>query len=580
MKEIIKEKSSKHIEFEKLLDEDLAHRTFKEGTIIPSTVTAISKKWVWCDMGLKSECAISISEFQLTKQIDSIKVGSKIDILLEKIEHPRFGEPVASFEKAKKVRSWRAMQTAFENNSKISGVVVGRVKGGYAVSVDSFLAFLPGSQAGTKKITNDELSHLMKEPHTYLVCKIDKRRMNVILSRKQVLEEALNKNREKEIAKLKEGMIIDNATCKTITPWGAFFSFGSLELLVHINECSWSRISTPGDLLTEGQTSRVKIIKIEGTRLSGSIKQLQPDPFIEAANKYKPGQIVKGIISSVKDYGAFCNIEPNLTGLIHQTEMDHLNKNIHPAKVFAVSQSCSVQILSISVEDRKLSLSYKNTFPSPWISFKEKFKKDSVVSCHLKSKTDYAAFLLIEDTPITGMLHLNDVTYDASKKEKGLERYNKKDILKCKIIEVDEENMRVRLSLKHLEPNPFDFFKDKKVNSIITATVDSVNKKGDILVYPGNNKKLKILIKKGKSEKDEITQTSRFTPGMRVDCMITELRPEKNKVTLSVKAAEQAQGKEMLKKYGSAAIGTGQVLGDILGKALKLKDKKKPKTKK
>jgi len=580
MKEIIKEKSSKHIEFEKLLDEDLAHRTFKEGTIIPSTVTAISKKWVWCDMGLKSECAINISEFQLTKQIDSIKVGSKIDILLEKIEHPRFGEPVASFEKAKKVRSWRAMQTAFENNSKISGVVVGRVKGGYAVSVDSFLAFLPGSQAGTKKITNDELSKLMKEPHTYLVCKIDKRRMNVILSRKQVLEEALNESRGKEIAKLKEGMIIDNATCKTITPWGAFFSFGSLELLVHINECSWSRISTPGDLLTEGQTSRVKIIKIEGTRLSGSIKQLQPDPFIEAANKYKPGQIVKGIISSVKDYGAFCNIEPNLTGLIHQTEMDHLNKNVHPSKVFAVSQSCSVQILSISVEDRKLSLSYKNTFPSPWLSFKEKFKKDSVVSCHLKSKTDYAAFLLIEDTPITGMLHLNDVTYDASKKEKGLERYNKKDILKCKIIEVDNENMRVRLSLKHLEPNPFDFFKDKKVNSIITATVDSVNKKGDILVYPGNNKKLKILIKKGKLEKDEVTQTSRFTPGMRVDCMITELRPEKNKVTLSVKAAEQAQGKEMLKKYGSAAIGTGQVLGDILGKALKLKDKKKPKTKK
>ena len=165
----------------------------------------------------------------------------------------------------------------------------------------------------------------MKEPHTYLVCKIDKRRMNVILSRKQVLEEALNESRGKEIAKLKEGMIIDNATCKTITPWGAFFSFGSLELLVHINECSWSRISTPGDLLTEGQTSRVKIIKIEGTRLSGSIKQLQPDPFIEASNKYKPGQIVKGIISSVKDYGAFCNIEPNLTGLIHQTEMDHLN---------------------------------------------------------------------------------------------------------------------------------------------------------------------------------------------------------------------------------------------------------------
>ena len=577
MEEIIKEKSSKHIEFEKLLNEDLAHRTFKEGTIIPSTVTAISKKWVWCDAGLKSEFAINISEFQLTKTLESLKIGSKIEILLEKIEHPRSGEPVASFEKGKKVRSWRAMQTAFENNSKISGIVVGRVKGGFAVSVDSFLAFLPGSQAGTKKITNDELSQLMKEPHTYLICKIDKRRMNVILSRKQVLEEALNESREKEIAKLKEGMIIDNATCKTITPWGAFFSFGSLEILVHINECSWSRISTPGDLLTEGQTSRLKLIKIEGTRLNGSIKLLQPDPFIEASNKYKPGQIVKGIISSVKDYGAFCNIEPNLTGLIHQTQIDHLNPKIHPAKILAVSQKVSVQILSISVEDRKLSLSYKNTFPSPWVSFKEKFKKNSVVSCHLKSKTDYAAWLLIEDTLVTGMLHINDVTHDSNKKEEKLASWNKKDVFRCQIIEIDDKNMRVRLSLKSLEPNPFDFFKDKKINSIITAIVDSVNKKGDILVYPGNNKKLKILIKKGKFEKDEVTQTNRFTPGMRVDCMITELRPEKNKVTLSVKAAEQAQGKEMLKKYGSAGIGTGQVLGDILGKALNLKDKKKSK---
>jgi len=573
------EKSKSYKAFETLLSEDLQGRQFKEGTIISSTVTAIGKKWVWCDMGLKSECAINISEFQLTKQIDSIKVGSKIDILLEKIEHPRYGDPVASFEKAKKVRSWRAMQTAFENNSKISGIVVGRVKGGYAVSVDSFLAFLPGSQAGTKKITNDELSQLMKEPHTYLVCKIDKRRMNVILSRKQVLEEALNASRGKEIAKLKEGMIIDNAVCKTITAWGAFFSFGSLELLVHINECSWSRISSPGDLLTEGQTCRVKIIKIDGTRLNGSIKQLQPDPFIEAANKYKPKQIVSGTITSVKDYGAFCNIEPNLTGLIHQTEIDHLNKNVHPTKVLAVSQKVSVQILSISVEERKLSLSYKNTFPSPWISFKEKFKKGSVVSCHLKSKTDYAAFLLIEDTPITGMLHINDTSYDANKKAERLEKYNKKDIVKCKIIEIEDENMRVRLSLKHLEPNPFDFFKDKKINSIITATVDSISKKNGILVYVGNNKKLKILIKNNKLENNEVTQTSRFTPGMRVDCMITELDLEKNKVTLSIKAAEQAQGKEMLKKYGSEGIGTGQVLGNILGKALKL-NKKKSETKK
>ena len=579
MEEIIKQdKGKSNKEFESLLKSDLANRVFKEGTIVKGTVEEIGKKFVFIDLGLKSSGVIPVEEFQLTKE--KVEIGTKIEVLLEKIEN-RDGEVVVSRTKALKAKSWKKLEKNFENKEEIQATIIQKCKGGFICDYDSVLCFLPGSQVDLKPLRN--FDHLMKSPQTFEIVKVDKKRGNIVLSRRAIMEKKRDKDREKNMANIKEGQILENCICKSLTSWGAFFSYENLELLVHINEMSWSRVSAPSDLLKVGQSCRVQIYKLEGNRISGSLKRLQPDPFIEAAKKYKVGDVIKdALVQSIKDYGAFVEIEPNLCGLIHSSHIDHLNKTIHPSKVLSVSQRIPVKILTLDANERKLSLSYKDCFPSPWIKFKEKYKKDSIVSCKLKNKTDYAAFLYIEDSSIVGMLHVNNLTWDsnwdATKGEEELKKYHKNDILKCKIIELDLENARVQLSLKHAKSdNPFDYFKDKSVNSIITVEVASFTKNG-LFVYVGDKKKIKVLIKKNELAKEDRTlQASRFTAGSRIDVMIKELKHDSNKskVTLSVKAAEEAEAKETIKKFGSKGAGTGAVLGDILKTALKKGKKKK-----
>jgi len=572
MEAVLKQNKSKSQgEFEKLLADDLATRSFVEGTIVTGIVEEVGKNFIFIDLGLKSSGIIQAEEFQLTKE--KVEVGSKIEVLLEKIENKN-GEVVVSRTKALRAKSWKKMEKAFENKEEIQATIISRCKGGFICDYDSVLCFLPGSQVDLKPLRN--IDHLMKEPQTFEIVKVDKKRGNIILSRRSIMERIRDKDREKYMSNIKEGQILENCMCKSLTSWGAFFSYQSLELLVHINEMSWSRVSSPGELLKVGQSCRVLIYKVEGTRISGSIKRLQPDPFIVAVKKYKPGDVVKdAIVQSIKEYGAFVEIEPNLSGLVHSSECDHLNKTIHPSKVLAVSQKISVKILTLDINERKLSLSYKDCFPSPWLTFKEKYKNESIVTCKIKNTTDYAAFLTIEDTPIVGMLHQNNLDWDAVKGEEELKKYHKNDVLKCMIIELDEEKTRVQLSLKHLKSNPFDYFKDKEVNSIITVTVDTLTNNG-LFVHIGKKKELKVLIKKNQlSREDKSLQASRFTTGSRIDAMITELNQKKAKVILSIKAAEEAENKEAIKKFGSAGVGTGQVLGDILGKALKIGRKKK-----
>jgi small subunit ribosomal protein S1 len=572
MEENIKQdKNKSHSEFEKLLADDLQKRDFKEGSIVEATIEEIGKKFVFVNLNLKSSGIIPKEEFTLTKE--KIDVGSKIEVLLEKIENKN-GEVVVSRTKALRAKSWSKMEKAFEENREIQATIISKCKGGFIADYDSVLCFLPGSQVSLKPMKN--MDSIMNTPQTFEIVKVDQKRQNIVLSRRSIMEKARDKDREKNMANIKEGQILENCVCKSLTSWGAFFSYENLELLVHINEMSWSRVSAPSDLLKIGQTCRVLVNKLEGTRISGSLKRLQPDVFIEAAKKFKPGMIIENcIVQSIKDYGAFVEVAPGITGLVHNSECDHLSKTIHPSKVLSVSQKISVKILTLDTAERKLSLSYKDCFPSPWITFKEKYKKDATVSCKIKNKTDYAYFLFIEDTPIVGMLHVNNLSWDANKNEEELNKYHKNDVLKCQIIELDEENARVQLSLKHLQSNPFDFFKDKSENSIITVEVASFSKNG-LYVYAGGKKEMKILIKKNELAKEDRTlQASRFTPGSRIDVMIKSLQYEKSKVELSVKSAEEAETKEAIKKFGSEGAGTGAVLGDILGKALKIGKKKK-----
>jgi len=579
MENIKQDKNESRKEFESLLAKDLSKRHFKEGEILTGTVEEISKKFVYIDLGLKSSSAIPIEEFKLSNEIDDIKVGSKVKILLERLEHPRTGGLIASREKARKAVSWQKMEKAFEKSEKIEARIVSRIKGGYAVDCQSCLCFLPNSQLSLKPLSGEEIRELMRKPLIFEIVKMDKRRGNIVLSRRQHLQRSIDATRDEEISKLKVGMIVEDAICKALTAWGAFIMVNNIETLCHINEISHSRISAPSDLLRVGQKLRVKIIKIDSDtkKVSTSIKALTENPFNNAVKDYKVGsdENYMGVVTSVQDYGVFVKLEKTgIEGLVHQSEIDHIKKNIHPGKVLSVSQRIPVRIIDIDQEKNRLSLSYKKTMANPWDSFSKKYKDSKSVNATIRNITDYALFLDIEDSNISGMLHFRDLDY--SEKESELQKYKKRDILKVKILEVDKEQQRVRLSKKALEPDPFEYWVDKKISDVVTATVDSVSKLG-ITVF-AKNRNFPIFIKKNQLAKEvENQRPSRFVPGQKVDCEIIEFLKDKRKITLSIKTLEAKEAKEVLKKYGSTD--SGGILSDIFDFS-NIKTKKKPKSKK
>ena len=574
MEEILKENKSKsHKEFEKLLSEDLDSRKLREGEIITGTVSNIGKKHVFVDISAKSEGAIPIEEFKLTKEIDEIKIGSKVDVLLEKIEN-KFGDVVISREKARKAKSWKKMEKAFENKEEVKGVIISRCKGGFIVDVESCLCFLPGSQVDLRPLKN--FDHLMRTPQTFECVKLDKRRGNIVLSRRAIMSKIRDHDRDKILAKLKIGDEVQG-TVKNLTEWGAFIDLNGVDALLHITDISWSRISKPAELLSIGQSIKVKITNIdpETKKISVGVKQLTEDPYTKSIEKYKVGSKYKGEVSKVMDYGVFCKLEEGLEGLIHQSELSWTKKNIHPGKILSNSQKIEVEVLEKDIEKRRLSLSYKNTLPNPWVKFVQDHKEGNVGEGIIKNVVDYGLFITIKNSEFDGMVHKNDLSW--SEKDSEIEKYKKNQNVKFKILEINQEKEKIRLGIKQLSEDPFQFFMNKKTSDVITAIVDSSSKNG-IYVYAGN-KNFPILIKRNQLAREvENARVSRFVSGQKVDCMITELDQDKRKVVLSIKALEELEAKEAVKKYGSTD--SGGVLGDILGKALKIKNKKDPKSKK
>jgi len=572
MEEITKiDKSESNKEFEKLLSEDWSKRKFKEGEITTGTIEEISKKFVYVDLGLKSSGTIPIEEFKLTKELDKISVGKKIDVLLERIENVS-GEIVISFEKARKATSWKKMEKAFEKKEHVKGVIISRCKGGFVTDVESCLCFLPNSQVDLKPLRSYD--HLFKTPQTFEIVKLDKKRGNIVLSRRAILEKLRDHDRDKIVSKLKEGDIV-SGTVKNLTSFGAFIDLNGIDSLLHITDISYSRIDKPSDLLSIGQSVKVKITKIdpESKKISVSIKDLSEDPYLKAVDKYEVGKNYPCTISKVMDYGAFGILEEGLEGLIHQSEISWTKKNIHPGKILSTSQKINVQIIEKNSEKRRISLSYKNTLPNPWKEFMKNFKVGDECMCSIKNITDFALFVSIKDTELDGMCHYKNLSY--LEKESELEKYKKNQTLKFKILEIDEPKEKIRLGIRELKPDPFEFFAKKKVSDVITVVVDSVSREG-INVYAGNNKEFMVFIKKNQIAKEiENARPERFSQGTKVDCLITEILKDKRKVSLSIKALEEVQKKEALKKYGSTD--SGAVLGDLLGPLLK---KKKTKNKK
>jgi small subunit ribosomal protein S1 len=569
MEQILKQdKSKSHEEFEKLLSEDLGNRKFKEGEITTGTVEEIGKKFVFIDLGLKSSGAIPIEEFKLSKEIDKIEIGSKIDVLLERIEHPKTGEVIISREKARRAKSWKKMEKAFENQEHVKGIIISRCKGGFIVDVDSCLCFLPGSQIDLKPLKN--FDHLMKVPQTFECVKLDKKRGNIVLSRRSIMEKIRDKDRDKIISKIKEGDVVQG-TVKNLTEWGVFVDLNGVDALLHITDISWNRINRPSELLSIGQAIKVKITKIEAKtkKISVSVKHLTEDPYSKIIDKYKVGEKYPATITKVQDYGCFASLEDGLEGLIHQSELSWTKKNIHPGKVLSTSQKIEVILLEKDSEKRRLALSYKNTLMNPWIKFSQEHNEGDKFEGVIKNITDYALFISIKGSELDGMIHYKDLSW--SEDETELEKFKKNQEISFVILEINQESEKIRLGIKQISDDPFKFFMDKNLSDVVTVIVDNSTLNG-IFVTAGD-KGLKILIKKNQLAKEvENQRPARFVKNDKLDAVITELDKEKRKVSLSIKALEEKEQKLAIKKFGSKD--SGGTLSDILGPLLKKKSKK------
>ena len=566
-------KNSKTKEFETLLNEDFKKRDFKEGKIIKAVVSEIGKKHIFVETGLKSEGAIPIEEFKISKELENLKVGSKIDVYLEKIESYK-GDIVVSREKAKRVGSWEKMTKAFENQKEVEGIITNKVKGGFIVNVESCLCFLPGSQVDTKPIKN--MDTLMNVPQKFLCVKLDKARGNIVVSRKAVLSKTRDKELANILSKIKEGDIV-NAQVKSILDWGAFLDLNGADALLHVTDLSYSRVDKPSSLLSVGQSIKCKVIKIdqETKRISCGIKQMHPDPYENLEKKYKVGKIYDGTVTKIVDYGAFVKLQEGLEGLVHQSSLSWTKKNIHPSKILSSSQKIKVKVIELDTEKRRISLSYKDTLENPWTSFIKKYPNGTTVNTKVKNIADFGLFVSIEDTEFDGMIHYKDISWQES--EESLKKFKKSDSVKAKLLEIDTEKEKIRLGIKQLEKVPFEFFLKKENKDVVTATVKEVLKNG-IKVSVGNEKSLIITIKKNQLAKEiEDCRPEIFTRGNKVDCMIVDLDKDKRKVGLSIKELEKHNEKIAIEKYGKDGSSSGAVLGDILGKVFKSKKKKEKK---
>ena len=562
---------SSNKEFEQLLMKDLSERKFTEGEIAKGKVSRIDDKFVFVDLGLKSEGAIPVEEFKLSKELDKVKVGSEIDVLLERLENIS-GELVISREKARKMRTWKKMEKAFENKQEVQGQIISKCKGGFIVDVDSCLCFLPGSQIDIRP--NKTIDHLMKQPQTFECVKLDKKRGNIVLSRRAIQERKRNESRDEILSKLKENEIVEG-TVKSVVDWGAFLDLDGIDALLHITDMSWSRVNKPSELVNVGQTLKVKITKIENGKVSVSVKALTPDPYIEAIKKYKAKGVYKATISKVADYGAFAILESGLEGLIHQTELSWGKKNISARKVLSTSQQVDVEILEIDKEKRRISLSYKNTLPNPWKKMGKSYPIGSEFEGTVSSISDFGIFILVPNIEIQGMIHYKDLSW--SENPEVLSKYKKNQKVKCKVVDIDLAKEKLRCSVRALTKDPFDFFKGKKVKDIVTVFVkDTTENSINVSTLKNDENSFATTIKRNQiAVEKEDARPSRFSRGDKIDAMIIEIDFEKRKIALSIKALEEQMNKEAVKKYGSQDSGAS--LGDILGKVLK---KRKPKSKK
>ena len=561
-------------QFEKLLNTQLSKNKIEEGKIIEGKITKITEKYIFLFIpGLKSEPVIDINEMKIIGMQNKIVEGEKISVLLEKIEDKN-GDVVVSAQKAKKIKGWYELEKAYEENQSINGKIVSKCKGGVIVehTETQSLMFCPGSQVSDKPMKN--IDHLIGVEQKFAIIKLDKLRGNACVSRRQIVSSNKKEDKAKIVEKFKVGDIIKDATVKGYSSFGCFFDVNNeIDVLVHLQEISYSRVNHPDEIFNIGEKHNLKVISIDKEKLQigCSIKQLSPDPFEHISN-YEQGKKYKVKVVKITNYGCFCELESGLSTLLHSSEISWTKKNIATEKIFKVGDFIDCIITEIDTEKRRVAISHKLTIENPYLSLEKKYPVGETIEGIVVSTNEYAVYVKLENFDIDGFLHANDLSY-VGKPEDELTKYKKGMKLKVKILEINKDDLKVRVGLKQLEKDPFDWFKDKKVNDPITVKVISSDNRGLMVKPEGSD--LQFLIKKSQiavSAAD--ARPSRFVGGERIDAAIAELNFDRRKVSLSIKLLEELQNKEAVSKFSSPLSGKNLPFSSLSDQ---LDDKKKDK---
>ena len=557
-----------HKEFQSLLDEDFKDRKLKENEIIKATVTEITKNYIVVDCKAKMEGMIPVEEFKNDAELSKLKVGSVIEVFLERIESFK-GQLIISRDKAVKMKAWKKMEKNFESQEELTGYITGKVKGGWITSVEGLPCFMPSSQIDVRPLK--KVDHLMNTPIKVIATRIDRSRGNVCVSRRAVLEKSKNAEVAETLKDIKEGDIVE-AQVHACVDWGIFLTYKNITLLLHVSDLSHGRVKKPSDLVTIGQTLKVKITRIDPktNRVSASIKALTEDPYSNIDSSFKIGEIYDGEVTKIMDYGCFVRLKDSVEGLIHSSELDHKNRNIKPSKVLSVSEKIKCKIVSIDKDAKRISLSYKATLDNPWDKIKDAVGSEAKIK--INNITDKAIFGELVDAGLTGMLHYKELNF--SENIEDLKKYKKNDVINVKIIEIKDD--KIRFSKRALDKDPLDWFKDngKKVGDVITTRVHEVLKTG-IKVAVDQDKKLIVTIKKADLAKETAdARPEVFSKDNKLDTKITELDLNNRRVKLSVKAAQIDEEKSLIAKFGEGATKSGATLKGIFEKAIGKKGKK------
>src|SRR5690348_10585551 len=554
--------SSEKESFAALLEESFGRSSSLEGTVVKGRVVAVENDQVLIDVGLKSEGRVDLKEFAQPGKPADIKPGDTVEVYLERMEDKN-GEAVLSREKAKREEAWTLLEKSFNDQSRVTGVIFGRVKGGFTVDLSGAVAFLPGSQVDIRPVR--DISPLLGTPQPFQILKMDRSRGNIVVSRRAVLEESRAEARSELVANLKEGQVLQGVV-KNITDYGAFVDLGGVDGLLHVTDIAWRRINHPSEALQIGQTVKVQVIRFnpETQRISLGMKQLEADPWEGVEFKYPAAAKFKGRVTNITDYGAFVELEPGVEGLVHVSEMSWTKKNVHPGKIVSTSQEVEVMVLDVDPQKRRISLGLKQTLANPWEAFVEEHPVGTELEGEVRNITEFGLFVGLPGD-IDGMVHMSDIDWNRPGEE-AINDYRKGDAVRVKVLDVDVEKERISLGIKQLESDPFEAGMAKvKKGDVVTGMISAITEGGvEVTISDG----MPGFIRKSELSRDRSEQRpDRFAVGEKVDAKVTAIDRPTRKLTLSIKAREVDEEKRAMAEFGSSDSGAS--LGDILGAAIR-----------